>query len=116
MWTPDPDPFAVPAPTHSVAAAARRSRVVLAVDVRSTAVRPWAGGPVLEVEAGDATGELLLAFMGGRAAIGGVEPGRAIVVAGTVGRRDGRAVILNPYLWLPASADGLGPKGGDGRG
>ena len=99
------DPFVAPAPSHRVVDASVRSRVVLhglVLDVRSA---DWVGGPVLEVTLSDGTGDVCLAFLG-RRRIGGFELDRALTVAGVVGTRQGRALLMNPPYWLDAAEHG----------
>lgn len=94
-------PLAAPAATSPIDAARPRTRVVVTgLVVRVDPVR-WVGGPVLEVDLRDPTGTLTLAFFG-RRWIAGVQPGSVVTAAGTVGRREGRPLILNPQLWLHA--------------
>jgi hypothetical protein len=100
------DPFIVPAVTHTLAAAPRRARVAVEGRVGSVTPVTWVGGPVTEVTLVDDTDVITLVFFG-RRPIGGVEPGRHLVVAGTVGTRGDRRVILSPQLWL-APVDGPG--------
>jgi hypothetical protein len=95
------DPFVPPAPTRRVVDAPRRSRVVLHGLVLDQHDVNWAGGPVLEVTLSDRTGDVCLAFLG-RRRIAGIEPGRGLTVAGTVGSRHGCAVLVNPLYWLHA--------------
>jgi hypothetical protein len=38
----------------------------------------------------------------GRRGIAGIEPGRELTATGTVGRRLGRPIVLNPRYWLHA--------------
>ncbi|MGH9084532.1 MAG: hypothetical protein ACRDYW_03670 [Acidimicrobiales bacterium] len=95
----DLNPLVEPAPTHRVVDAPLRSRVVLHGLVLDQRTVDWAGGRVLEVTFSDGTGGVCLAFFG-RRGIAGIEPGRALTVAGTVGSRHGRAVLMNPLYWL----------------
>lgn len=97
----EPDPFVVPSPSHRIGDAPFRSRVVLRGLVLQVEAVAWGGGPVLEVTVSDGSGAICLAFLG-RRAIGGVEPGREVTAAGTVGRRRGRPLLLNPSYWLHA--------------
>ena len=90
-----------PAPSHSVVDASVRSRVVLHGLVLDVHGADWVGGPVLEVTLSDGTGYVRLAFLG-RRRIGGIELGRALTVAGMVGMRRGRALLMNPHYWLDA--------------
>jgi hypothetical protein len=95
----DLDPFVAPAPSHQVGDAATRSTVVVRGLVLGTVVAQWAGGAVLEVTLSDGSGAICLAFLG-RWSIAGVDPGRLLTAAGTVGCRQGRTVILDPRVWL----------------
>lgn len=97
----DLDPFVAPAPSHLVVDASVRSRVVLHGLVLDVHRADWVGGPVLEVTLSDGTGDVCLAFLG-RRRIGGIELGRALTVAGVVGVRRGRALLMNPHYWLDA--------------
>lgn len=99
----DRDPFTAPSPSHRVVDAPYRSRVVLEGFVVDVVPAQWAGGPVLEVALSDGSGDICLAFLG-RRRVGGIEPARLMTVAGTVGVRRGRRLVLNPYYWLHASA------------
>jgi hypothetical protein len=47
---------------------------------------------------------LCLAFLG-RRRIAGIEPGRQLTAAGTVGFHHGRRVVLNPWYWLLHTAE-----------
>ena len=93
------DPFVSPAPTHRVVDAPLRSHVVLHGLVLDQHAVDWAGGPVLEVTLSDGTDGVCLALFGRRRIVG-IEPGRTLTVAGTLGKRDGRAVLMNPLYWL----------------
>jgi hypothetical protein len=104
----DLDPFVAPSPSHRVADARMRSRVVLRGVVLDSHTVNWVGGPALEVTFADGTGVVRLAFLG-RRRIAGIEPGRNMTVAGTVGSRHGRTVLMNPLYWLHA----LGPEVAD---
>ena len=95
------DPFTVPHATHTLADAAVRSHVVVHGTVQAVEPVLWAGGPVVEVTLADPTAAIILVFLG-RHRVAGLEPGRQLTVAGTVGTHQGRRVILNPALWLSA--------------
>jgi RecJ-like exonuclease len=95
------DPFVAPSPSHQVGDVSARSRVVLRGLVVDAEVVPWDGGPVLEVTISDGSGAIRLAFLG-RHRIGGVEHGRVLTVAGMVGRRHGRPLLIDPWCWLHA--------------
>lgn len=92
-------PFVAPRPSHRLEDAPLRSPVVLqgvVADVRATR---WVGGPVLEVTLSDGTGGVCIAFLG-RRRIAGVEVGRTLTVAGSLGSRRGRPILMNPQYWL----------------
>ncbi|HET6950250.1 MAG TPA: hypothetical protein VFI47_07740 [Acidimicrobiales bacterium] len=104
----EPDRFVAPPPTHCIVDAPPRSQAVLRGLVVQVALATWVGGPVLEVTIHDGTGGICLAFLG-RRRIDGVEPGRLLTAAGTIGCRAGRPIVLDPYhwlhAWLPEAAD-----------
>jgi hypothetical protein len=97
--------FVAPPATGGIGSAGQRQRVVLSGLVVRVVSAQWVGGPVLEVRLRDLSGEISLAFLG-RKVVGGVEPGALVTVAGTVGRRQGRATILNPQIWLEGARPG----------
>lgn len=101
MTNDDWDPFVAPQPSHRIADAPARGRVVLRGLVVGVEVAQWSGGAVLEVTLFDGSGEMCLAFFG-RRQIGGIETGRVLTAGGTVGRRRGRPILLNPHYWLHA--------------
>lgn len=78
--------------------------MVLDVTIERVESRAWVGGPVLEATVGDGSGSLALAFLG-RRAVAGVEPGRALVAAGTVAVHAGRRVVMNPLIWLKPACE-----------
>ncbi len=95
----DFDPFVVPSHFTALAAVLPRARTAVAGTVEVVSCRNWVGGPTLEVTLEDGTGSLVLAFLG-RRRVAGIRIGRTLVAGGTVIRRRGRNVILNPYVWL----------------
>jgi hypothetical protein len=97
------DPFVAPMPSHRIADASLRSRVVLRGVVVDVSACRWAGGPVLEVTLSDGS-DVCLAFLG-RQRVPGIEPGRVLTAAGTIWSRRGRRVVLNPYYWLHEGAE-----------
>lgn len=104
-WSTDPlDPFVAPKRSHWVADVPARSRVVVRGVVRDVRAARWVGGPVLEVAVSDGTGVLCLAFLG-RRRIAGIEAGRELTAAGTIGSCRGRPVVLNPCYWLHEGAE-----------
>lgn len=88
--------------THLLSDARLRTRVVVEGKVWGTDAVTWTGGPVLEVVIADSTDTITLAFLG-RLQVGGIQPGRRVVVAGTIGSHHGQRVILNPQIWLRAT-------------
>jgi hypothetical protein len=99
----DFDPFTPPTCVTPIALAEYRARVAIAGTVTAVAPIRWVGGDALGATLDDGTGAVTLAFLG-RREIAGIEPGRTLTAGGTVGRRDGRLLILNPFTWLTAPA------------
>lgn len=95
-------PVVAPAPSHRIADAPARALVSLRGRIVDVDVSHWVGGPVLEVTVSDSSSSICLAFLG-RRGIAGLEPGRVLTATGTVGRRLGRPIVLNPRYWLHAS-------------
>ena len=85
--------------TIPIASAPCRVRIRIAGEVARMRVVPRAGSPSLEVTVDDGTGRALVIFTG-RRRIGGVEPGRSIVVEGTARDANGRVVLMNPAYTL----------------
>jgi RecG-like helicase len=83
----------------SIAAAEPRSRVVISGEVKAIQVVPRAGSPWLEVTVGDGTGKAVAMFTG-RRRIGGLEPGRAVLLEGVAGSQKGRLQLMNPAYTL----------------
>ena len=85
----------------TIADASPRVPVRIGGEVKGLQVVPRAGSPSLEVTISDGTGRAIAVFTG-RKRIGGLDPGRGIVVEG-VGRLErNRLVLLNPaYRLLP---------------
>ena len=82
-----------------IEAATPRSRVVISGEVQAIQVVPRAGSPSLEVTVGDGTGKAVAIFTG-RRRIGGIEPGRGVLLEGMAGRQGGRLQLLNPAYTL----------------
>ena len=76
-----------------------RTRVVISGEVKAIQVVPRAGSPWLEVTVGDGTGKAVAVFSG-RRRIGGLEPGRAVLLEGVAGKAHGRLQLLNPAYTL----------------
>lgn len=85
-----------------VATCPDRDRVCLAGTLRTVTLRPRGGVPALEAELWDGSGTVNVIWLG-RRRIGGVEPGRSIVVRGRITMADGRRVIFNPVYELRAA-------------
>ena len=62
-------------------------------------LRPRAGVPALEAELFDGSGRVDVVWLG-RRRIGGIEPGRRIVVHGRITDQQGRRMIFNPSYEL----------------
>jgi amino acid transporter len=95
--------IASPAGCGAIADVEFRHHARLTGRVRSMRVQPLAGVPTLEVKVADATGAILIVFIG-RRHIPGIKPGTRIVVDGVVGQQAGRLAMLNPYYELLAAA------------
>ena len=80
-------------------AAEPRTRVVISGEVKAIQVVPRAGSPWLEVTVGDGTGKAVAVFTG-RRRIGGLEPGRPVLLEGVAGTAHGRLQLLNPAYTL----------------
>jgi hypothetical protein len=94
-------PFVAPTPSHRIADAPARARVILRGRIVDVEISRWVGGLVLEVTVSDGSSSICLVFLG-RRGIAGIEPGRELTATGTVGRRLGRPIVLNPRYWLHA--------------
>jgi hypothetical protein len=82
-----------------ISAAEPRTRVVVSGEVKAIQVVPRAGSPWLEVTVGDGTGKAVAVFTG-RRRIGGLEPGRGVLLEGVAGMHGGRLQLLNPAYTL----------------
>jgi hypothetical protein len=76
-----------------------RTRVVISGEVQAIQVVPRAGSSWLEVTVGDGTGKAVAVFTG-RRRIGGLEPGRAVLLEGVAGTVRGRLQLMNPAYTL----------------
>lgn len=85
----------------NIADAAPRTPVRIGGEVKGLQVVPRAGSPSLEVTIADGTGRAVAVFTG-RKRLGGIDPGRGVVLEG-IGRLErNRLVLLNPaYQLLP---------------
>ena len=104
------DPFEAPTELAPIAAATHRERTTVRGTVTCAKAVRWAGGPAVHAIVRDATGSLLLAFVG-RRHVAGIEPGRALTAEGMVGRRFGRLLIINPRVWLDGVTEPLQSAG-----
>lgn len=81
---------------------ATRGQVVrVAGRLRTVVYTPRTNLPTLEADLFDGSDVVTLVWLG-RRAIGGIEPGRALIVTGRVAIRDDRKVIYNPHYELEA--------------
>lgn len=76
-----------------------REMVHLKGTVSNVTITPRAGHPTLEVELRDGSGAVTLVWLG-RREISGIDPGRAIKIAGRISCHEGRRVIYNPRYEL----------------
>ncbi|MEE1926674.1 OB-fold nucleic acid binding domain-containing protein [Streptomyces sp. TRM 70351] len=67
--------------------------------LRTVTLRARAGVPALEAELFDGSDSLDVVWLG-RRAIGGVEPGRNLIVSGRIAMNRGRRVLFNPKYEL----------------
>lgn len=78
-----------------ISTAPTRTHVLIAGEVQGLQVVPRAGSPSLEVTISDGSGRAVAVFTG-RRRIGGVDPGRRLLIEG-VGRTErGRLILVNP--------------------
>ena len=93
-----------------IADAAFRRPARLAGRVRSVRVQPLAGVASLEVTIADASGSIVVVFVG-RRRIPGIKPGARLIVESVVGEHAGRLALLNPnYELVAAPAHELPPS------
>lgn len=85
-----------------VSACSAGEPVCIAGVLRSVTLRPRAGVPTLEAEIYDGTGTVTLIWLG-RRRIGGIEPGRSLVVRGRLTTHERRATIYNAAYELRPS-------------
>ena len=73
-------------------------------------VQPLAGVASLEVTIADASGSIVVVFVG-RRRIPGIKPGARLIVESVVGEHGGRLALLNPmYELVAAPAHELPPS------
>jgi hypothetical protein len=70
--------------------------------VRSVRVQPLAGVASLEVTLVDASGSIIVVFVG-RRRVPGIKPGARLVAESVVGQHGGRLALLNPIYELVAA-------------
>lgn len=85
--------------TVPIEAVADRRRVRIGGEVQSVQVVPRAGAPSLEVSVHDGTARAVARFTG-RRSIGGIAPGRRLVLEGMARHELGHVVLLNPSYTL----------------
>jgi len=85
----------------AIEAVAPRQRVRVAGEVSSVRIVPRAGSPSLEVTLTDGSGYLTGVFWG-RRHIGGIRPGRRILLDGTAAPMGRTFLIINPLYELLA--------------
>lgn len=84
-----------------IADAAMREPVRIGGEVQALQVVPRAGSPSLEVTINDGSGRAVAIFTG-RKRIGGLDPGRGILLEGVTRQERHRTVLVNPaYTLLP---------------
>ena len=76
-----------------------RRRVRIGGEVQAVQVVPRAGAPSLEVSVHDGTGRAVARFTG-RRAIGGITPGRRLLLEGLAAEERGHVVLMNPSYTL----------------
>jgi DNA/RNA endonuclease YhcR with UshA esterase domain len=78
----------------AVSACCMGEPVCVAGTLKAVTLRPRAGVPTLEADLYDGTGTVTLIWLG-RRRIGGIEPGRSLVVQGRLTEHCGRPTIYN---------------------
>lgn len=85
--------------TVPIGEAPLRVRIRVGGEIQGLQVVPRAGSPSLEATIGDGTGRAVAVFTG-RRRLGGLDPGRSVIVEG-VGRTErGRVLLVNPAYTL----------------
>ncbi len=64
-------------------------------------VKAWSGVPAYECTVVDATGALVVVFLG-RKSVAGIGPGTRLIAEGAIGNYQGRLAMLNPAYELLA--------------
>ena len=76
-----------------------RGPVRIRGEVAALQVVPRAGAPSLEATVDDGTGRAVAVFTG-RKRIGGLDPGRPVLIEGMARRERGRLLLMNPSYTL----------------
>lgn len=76
-----------------------RRPVVVGGEIQGVQVVPRQGSPSLEVRVSDGTGKVIAVFTG-RRSIGGMTPGRRVVLEGLAQVEGTRLVLMNPAYTL----------------
>lgn len=76
-----------------------RSRVCVGGEVQGVQVVPRVGSPSLEVRVHDGTGKVTAVFTG-RRSLGGMSPGRRVLLEGFAQAEGNRLVLMNPAYTL----------------
>jgi hypothetical protein len=84
---------------RAIAGTGDRSHVRLHGTINTVTLRPRGGVPALEAELYDGSGTVTVIWLG-RRRIAGVEPGRSVLVEGTVSEQKGHRVLFNPRYEL----------------
>lgn len=79
--------------------APEREHVTVRGVLRTVTLRPRGGVPALEADLDDGTGVITVVWLG-RRRIGGVEPGRSMIVSGCIGRQLDVPIMFNPHYEL----------------
>ncbi len=82
-----------------IAEAPERAAIVIGGEVQGVQVVPRAGSPSLEVVVHDGTGRAVAIFTG-RRRIGGIVPGRHLLLEGLARKERNRLILVNPAYTL----------------
>lgn len=88
-------------PATSIGDLVPRTRVWVGGEIQGVQVVPRQGSPSLEVRVHDGTGRVVAVFTG-RRSIGGMGPGRRVLLEGLVHADGNRLVLINPEYTLLA--------------
>ena len=86
-------------PTTSIESVQPRTRVRIGGEVQGVQVVPRVGSPSLEVRVHDGTGKVTAVFTG-RRSLGGMAPGRRVLLEGFAQAEGNRLVLMNPGYTL----------------